>query len=486
MNTATPPASLPQPPATGEHGWPSATELAAVIKSRETSAREVVENYLDRIAMINPALNAMCTIRPEEALQQADRVDETIARRGSLPPFAGVPIAIKDLHPVQGWELCSASRATGKVVMPQDAVAVRALRNAGFIFVGSTTSPEFGTVSVTESAHHGVTRSPWDTGRSPGGSSGGAAAAVASGMLPIAHGSDGAGSIREPASFCGLVGLKPSRGLVPGDAMFMEGYATEGVLTRTVEDTAAALDVFAAEPPVGWYVAPSSDIGYRAATTKDPGRLRVAFSCRPAFPQGVDPAAEAMGRQAAELLAALGHDVIERDIPGLDQEWFQEKFEIIYATGSADVDILDEDAVEPLNRTLRAASRRTDSLTYARAVIDVQLATRAMYRLWDDIDILLTPTNPVLSPPEGALWQGQDADPWLPLRRAEETASLTVVANVLGLPAISIPLIEHVDGMPLGTQLIGGRNRDAQVLALAAQLERAHPWRHRTPAGISV
>jgi amidase len=485
MNTASERA-LPAPIGTTEIGWPTATELAAAIKTGSVTSRAITERYLDRIEAINPVLNAMCTIRPDEALAAADATDEAIRSGQEVGPFAGVPTAIKDLHPVRGWELCSASQAVGNVVMPRDAVAVRALRNAGFVFVGSTTSPEFGTVSVTESARHGVTRSPWDTERSPGGSSGGAAAAVASGMLPIAHGSDGAGSIREPASFCGLVGMKPSRGLVPGDAMWMEGYATEGVLTRTVDDTAALLDVFAAEKPVGWYRHPAPPTSYRAAAERDPRRLRVGFSTRPAFPQRVDPAAAEMGRRAADMVASLGHEVIEVDIPGLDQEWFQEKFEIIYATGSADVDVVDEDRVEPLNRTLRAASRRTDSLTYVRAVADVQLQAREMYPLWDDIDILLTPTNPVLSPGEGALWQGQDADPWLPLRRAEETASLTVMANVLGLPAISIPLVEHVNRMPLGTQLIGGNNNDCTVVALAGQLERAFPWRSRRPAGIDL
>lgn len=485
MNSS-PVRDLPAPVGTTELGWPTATELAAAVRSGSVTSREVTGRYLERIEAINPELNAFCTVRRDEALAAADSVDRAVRDGADLAPFAGVPTAIKDLHPVKDWELCSASEAVGQELMESDAVAVRALRNAGFVFVGSTTSPEFGTVSVTESARHGVTRSPWDTDRSPGGSSGGAAAAVASGMLPIAHGSDGAGSIREPASFCGLVGMKPSRGLVPGDALFMEGYATEGVLTRTVADTAAALDVFAAEKPVGWYRHPAPPTSYREAAERDPGRLRVGFSIRPAFPQRVDPAAAAMGRQAAELVASLGHEVVEVDIPGLDQEWFQEMFEIIYATGSADVDVLDEDRVEPLNRTLRAASRRTDSLTYVRAVIDVQLQVRAMYPLWEDIDILLTPTNPVLSPGEGALWQGQDADPWLPLRRAEETASLTVIANVLGLPAISVPLVEHVNGMPLGTQLIGGNNDDCTVLALAGQLERAFPWRTRQPKGITL
>lgn len=474
------------PLGTATEGWPTALELAQAIRNRALSARDVVQRYLERIETINPALNAFCRVEAVAALAAADDVDSAVARGADLPPFAGVPIAIKDLHPVQGWELCSASEAVGAVTMPADAVAVRALRRAGFIFVGSTTSPEFGTVSVTESARHGVTRSPWDLNRSPGGSSGGAAAAVAAGLLPLAHGSDGAGSIREPASFCGLVGMKPSRGLVPGDAMFMEGFATEGVITRTVEDTAALLDVFAAETGVAWYRHPTPDRSYLESAGTEPRKLRVAFSFRPAFPQRVDPAAEAAGRKAAEMVADLGHEVVEADIPGVDQGWFQDLFEIIYATGSADVDVVDEAAVEPLNRTLRTAARNTDALTYVRAVIDLQLGARQMYALWDDFDVLLTPTNPVLSPGEGALWQGQGADPWLPLRRAEETASLTVLANVLGLPAISIPLVETVEGMPLGTQIVGGRNEDGTVLALAAQLERAYPWRHRTPSGVPL
>ncbi|MEV0202679.1 amidase [Nonomuraea sp. NPDC050691] len=493
MTETTPRPAPREPVGTGPEGWPTATELAGLIARREVSAREVLDGYLERIDAIDPALNAFCRVDHDDARKAAGEADARTARAAAtgepLPPFHGVPTAIKDLHPVRGWPLCSASNAVGHQVMADDAPAVKALRQAGFVFLGATTSPEFGTVSVTESARHGVTRSPWDLGRSPGGSSGGAAAAVAAGLLPVAHGSDGAGSIREPASFCGLVGMKPSRGLVPSDAHYMEGFATEGVLSRTVLDTAAVLDELVAAPRTTWYEVPRPEVPLRERARRDPGPLRIGLVVQPAFPAEVDPQAVALVRRAADLLSDLGHKVVDHRIPGLDPEWFTPRFDVLYATGSADTPVVDEEAVEPLNRTLRAAARRTDSLTYVTTMLELQWRSAEMYRAWDGedgVDVVLTPTNPVLAPSEGALWEGQDADPWLPLRRAEETASLTVVGNLLGLPAISVPLIEQGGGLPLGVQLIGGRWQDGTVLSLAGQLERAHPWRHRRPAGLPL
>ncbi|MFI7124821.1 amidase [Nonomuraea sp. NPDC050153] len=477
---------MTDPVGTGPEGWPAATELAEQIATGKASSREIVEGYLARIDAIDPALNAFCHVAPDEARQAADAADELARQGGPLPPFLGVPIAIKDLHPVRGWPLCSASDGVGHDVMEHDAPAVRALREAGFVFVGATTSPEFGTVSVTESARHGATRNPWNLEHSPGGSSGGSAAAVAAGLLPVGHASDGAGSIREPASYCGLVGMKPSRGLVPSDAHYMEGFATEGVLTRTVLDTAAILDVLAAAPRPTWYAPPRPDVPFRQRAERDPGRLRIGLNLQPAFPAHVHPTAVAVARRAADLLADLGHEVVEQDVPGLDPGWLTPRFDILYATGSADCAVIDESAVEPLNRTLRQAARDTDSLTYVTTILELQLRSAEMYQAWDAVDVLLTPTNPVLAPRVGSLWEGQEADPWAPLRRAEETASLTVLANLLGLPAISVPLVERAGDLPLGVQLIGGRWQDGTVLALAGQLERAHPWRHRRPAALPL
>ncbi|GII94624.1 amidase [Sinosporangium siamense] len=477
---------MTDPVGTGREGWPTASELAEHIRAGKVGSREIVEGYLARIEKIDPALNAFCHVTPDEARQAADAADAQVRQGGTLPPFHGVPIAIKDLHPVRGWPLCSASNGVGHEVMKSDALAVRALREAGFVFVGATTSPEFGTVSVTESDRHGATRNPWDLAYSPGGSSGGSAAAVAAGLVPVGHASDGAGSIREPASYCGLVGMKPSRGLVPADAHYMEGFATEGVLTRTVLDTAAILDVFAAAPRPTWYAPPRPETPFQERALRDPGRLRIGLNLQPAFHVEVDPAARDTLRRAADMIADLGHEVVEQDIPGLDPDWFAPRFDIFYSTGSADCAVVDESAVEPLNRTLRQAARETDSLTYVTTILELQLRSAEMYKAWDSVDVLLTPTNPVLAPRVGSLWEGQETDPWVPLRRALQTASLTALGNMLGLPAISVPLVPQPGALPLGVQLIGGRWQDGTVLALAGQLERAYPWRHRTPAGLPL
>lgn len=463
----------------------TAIELADMVRQGEVSPSELVDYYLARIAALEPKINAFCQVTADEARQTARKLDNRLHGDDDLPPFFGVPIGIKDLHPVKGWPLCSASEAVDHAVMPADAPAVKVLRDAGFIFLGATTSPEFGTVSVTESARHGVTRNPWALTHSPGGSSGGSAASVAAGMLPIAHGSDGAGSIRAPASYCGLVGLKPSRARVPSEAHGLEGLVSEGVITQTVEDTAAVLELFARAPRRSWYVAPSPDRSYRDCVTESLPRLRIGLNLQPAFPVLVHQHAVQVARAAADLLTTLGHDVTEVVVPGLDPEWFQAAFDILYMTGSADCLIDDEGRLEPLNRVMRQRARATDSLTYVGTVYALQLRSAEMLQAWDGVDVILTPTNPILAPVEGWLWKGQDRDPWLPLRRAEQTAAFTVLANVLGLPAISLPLFSQPDGMPLGVQLVGGPWDDATVLALAAELERALPWRERHPVGLS-
>jgi amidase len=460
----------------------SATELAASVREGQVSPSEALELYLERIERFEPQLNAFCAVTADSAREVARGQEELLAAgKEDLPPFLGVPIAIKDLHPVAGRPLCSASVGAEHPVMDADGAAVKALRDAGFVFVGETTSPEFGTVSVTESHRHGITRNPWNPALSPGGSSGGSAAAVAAGMLPIAHGSDGAGSIREPASYCGLVGMKPSRSRVPVDVEVLEGLVSEGVLCHTVEDTAAVLDCFAATPRHSWYAPPTPTGSFREQASLEPGRLRVGLNLQPSFPVDPHPNAKAILAQAGDLLSELGHDVVEARIPAHDPEWFQRIFEVIYSTGSGDVPIADEAKVEPLNRHLRRLARGTDALTYVQTVYELQLKSAEMLAAWDEVDVLVTPTNPILAPPEGWQWEGQDEDPMVALRRAEETASLTVLGNVLGLPAISVPVFVQPDGMPLGVQLVGRPWEDGRVLSLAGQLEAARPWRDRVP-----
>lgn len=459
----------------------SATELASLVRRRQVLPSELVGFYLDRIARLNPGLNAFCHLAAEEALEEALRYDGLLRTRSPLPPFFGVPIGIKDLHPVRGWPLCSASNATTHPPALADGAAVRALRQAGFIFLGSTTSPEIGVVAVTESSRHGATSNPWSLGRSPGGSSGGAAASVAAGMLPVAHGSDGAGSIRCPASYCGLVGLKPSRGRVPAETLGFEGLVSEGVLTHSVEDTGAVLDVFDAALKSTWYAAPTPLCSYRRCTREAPRRLRIGLNLQPAFPASIHPDALAVVEAAADALDVLGHEVTPVEIPGLEPEWMRRVFEVIWVTASAGLTIPDDSRLEPLNRVMRERARANDSMTYVEAVYELQLRSAEMSRAWEDVDVMLTPTNPVPAPPLGSIWEGQEEDPWRPLRRAEETAAFTVLSNVLGLPAISLPLATPSDGVPLGVQLVGRLWDDATVLALSGELERTRPWRARRP-----
>ncbi len=285
----------------------SAAEQAALVRAGDASARELVESALRRIEALDPKLNAFIELDGERALEAADEV-----RPGDAQPFAGVPIAIKGNVPVAGLCMNFASKFLAGHRPSHSAYLVRRLREAGFVVVGTTNLPEFGILPTTEPRHTGVTRNPWDLERTPGGSSGGSAAAVASGMIPIAHGNDGGGSLRTPAACTGLIGLKVSRGRVSrGPDLGDSWLASEGVLTRTVADTALALDVLGGYEVGDATWAPRPAEPYALAMRRDPGRLRVGVTAANAL--AVEPDDESMRglRFAAELLAALGHDVEE-------------------------------------------------------------------------------------------------------------------------------------------------------------------------------
>ncbi|WP_169792032.1 amidase [Jiangella muralis] len=427
---------------------------------------------------LDPLTHAFCRVDHDEALEVAAELDQRVAQGAAMPgPLAGVPTAMKDLHSERGKPLCSSSAAIKHPVMDADSPAIRALRDAGLVSIGATVSAEFGVSAVTESPLHGVAINPWNAERISGGSSGGAAVAVASGILTVAHGSDGAGSIREPASYCGLVGMKASRGRVPSNGV---GWASEGVLTRTVEDTAAALDALAAAELPHWYRPPERSRSFLEAARTDPPPLRVAVSTMPALPVEVDPEASRVVEAVADLLADLGHDLVRRDIPGLDPARLQEPFETYWSCISAGYTIEDEDSLDPLNAYLRQRALQTDTLAYVSALDSLVAQSIPMYALWRDVDVVLTPTSAIPAPRVGEVGTAPGEDPIKGLHRVEALAAMTFPANLLGLPAISIPVIDAVP-TPLGAQLIGGPQRDDVVLSLAGQLERARPWRGRVP-----
>ena len=287
-----------------------AVALAKAVRDGDVTPVELVERSLREIERADGELNAFVTVCAEQALETA---------RGPLPdgPFTGVPIAIKDLTETAGIRTTFSSRAFADYVPEHDVAVVRRLKQAGFVIVGKTNTPEFGVTAVTESELNGACRNPWDLSRTPGGSSGGAAAAVAAGLVPVAHGSDGGGSIRIPAACCGLVGLKPSRGRVSsapyGDGL--AGLSTHGALTVTVRDTAALLDVLAGYEPGDPSWAPPPERPFLDEVGADPGRLRIALAVEPPVPFPVDPACLDAAYGAAELLTELGHEVVETTPP---------------------------------------------------------------------------------------------------------------------------------------------------------------------------
>jgi len=378
-----------------------AVALADAVRRREVTPVELVEETFRRIEATDDRLNAFVTLCHEEA---------AAAACGDLPegPFRGVPIAIKDLTDVAGLPTTYSSRPFSRNVAAADAALVRRVRAAGFVIVGKTNTPEFGSTAVTESVLNGVCRNPWNPERTPGGSSGGAAAHVAAGVLPLAHGSDGGGSIRIPASCCGLFGLKPSRGRISpapyGDGSF--ALSQSGPLAWSVRDAAAFLDVVAGYEPgdAAWLPAPTRP--FAAEVGADPGRLRVAWTAEPAIPNDVDERCVAAARAAAAFLEELGHDVVEATPPWRD-DTLLDRFSYLWRVGPA-LYGTDPAELEPLNEALVLAARETTALEYAQAVIALQRYARRVTAFWNDVDVLLTPTLAMLPVPIGWVFEPDD------------------------------------------------------------------------------
>ena len=459
-----------------EPAFAPARELARLVREREISSSDLVRTSLERIERLDPELNAFVTVCAEEALETARAIDEG----GGSGPFRGVPIAIKDLSATAGIRTTYSSRAFADFVPDFDTAVVRRLRDAGFVIVGKTNTPEFGTTAFTESELNGATANPWNAERTPGGSSGGAAAALAAGLVPIAHGSDGGGSIRIPASCCGLVGLKPSRGRVSAAPFTsFEGLSTSAPIARSVADAAALLDVMAGYEPGDPWWAPPPERPFLEEVDTSPGRLRVAATAEPPIAVPVDPECKAALASAAGLLADLGHDVVERT-PPWSEAWLADTFIAVWQVTPALHPVDDLSLLTPLNRELVELSSRTSAAHYGRAAVRLQLLARRVVAFWNEVDVVLTPT--LALPPVPIGWQEDGVTGAVDqLRRNTEFTPFTAIANVTGLPAISLPLHSTSDGLPIGVQAIGPPAGDALVLRLAAQLEDAHPWADTRP-----
>jgi amidase len=461
----------------------SAIELASMIRAGEVSAHELVETSLRRIDELEPTVGAFTHVAHDAALEVAGAVQARDPR-----PFAGVPIAIKDNKPVSGMPVTMCSDLFSDLVAGHDAFLVRRLRDAGFVIVGKTRLPEMGILPTTEPRRFGPTRNPWALDRTPGGSSGGSAAAVASGMVPIAHGNDGGGSIRIPAACCGLVGLKPARGRVSlgpeiGDSFLL----CEGVLTRTVADTAAVLDLLAgyelgdttwAPPPP----APFSELGAR-----EPGRLRVGLALNPPLEGAtVEPVCEQAARDAGKLLESLGHQLEEITPPWSEQNVLSD-FTRLWAPLISMTTMIGaairgreatEDDVEPLTWLMWENAQSTPSLAFLSSEAKMKSLARSLVAFLEPYDAVLTPA--LARPPvEIGEIHGRGPDPWGNYQRSGHFTPFTAICNVTGVPAISVPLYHGEDGLPLAVQLIGRPLAEDVLLSLGAQLERTMPWAER-------
>ena len=462
----------------------TAVQIADAVNAGGLSAVEVAEVALALADERGPRYGAFTVLAPERALADARRTSARIAA-GERLPLAGVPCPIKDLNPVAGlpWEAGSAA-LRGNIATDDDPI-VGWFGAAGTSMIGKTATPEFGLPCYTEPDGRPPTVTPWDPSRMAGGSSGGAAAAVAAGIAPIAHASDGGGSIRIPASACGLVGLKVSRGLISSGARPPgPGLGTEGVVSRTVRDSALALDVLAGPRPGDTYWAPVDPEGYLASCDRPPAPLRVGVLTTPVIVADaeVHPACLDAVARAALLLQGLGHQVVDAPVAFAAEKW--EVFRSVWQVGALSIPLPPEadPMLTPLTRWLRAGGRQASGLDYAGAAASIQLLTREVAQTWAEYDVILSPTLAQPPAPVGSL--RNDEDPAADFAAQTRYTPWSSVFNLTGRPAISLPLhTARVDGpdsseLPIGVMLGGRFGAESILLGLAATLEEAAPWTH--------
>jgi amidase len=402
-----------------------------------------------------------------------------------------VPTAIKELNPVAGQRMTMGSALFGDYTPDYDAYAVRRLREAGFVLIGRTSAPELGIVPVTEPRRFGPTRNPWDHDRTPGGSSGGAAAAVAAGILPVAHGSDGAGSLRIPAACCGLAGLKSSRGCISrGPDLGDDFLSTDGALTRSVGDTAHLLDVLAGYEVGDATWAPPPPEPFVVMAARPPRTLRIAVTTASPLNTQVDPVCANAVHDAARLLAALGHEVEEVTPPIWDASQVEQNFMMLYAasiaTGVRYGEIVSgrkvtPELVEALTWGFYQLGTTVSAADHAGSQVLIQAFARKLIAFLSSYDVLLLPSLGRRPLAIGTI-DTSGPDPVAEFRKAIEFSPFTATWNATGQPAISLPLYQGPDGLPLGVQLVGPPLGEGLLLALAAQLEAAQSWAGRRPA----
>jgi amidase len=469
--------------------WLDATSQAELVRRGEASPAELVDAAIERVEKLNGEVNAVIHPRFEQARAEA---------AGDLPdgPLRGVPFVLKDLVAESAGDPHHAGIAGVKaagLVSDHDTELVRRFRAAGLVLIGKTNTPELGLFPTTEPAAYGPSRNPWDLGRSTGGSSGGSAAAVATGMVAIGHANDGGGSIRIPASECGLVGLKPSRGRVPLWPDLPEswgGLVAELAVTRSVRDTAAILDAVAG-PCVGdLHTPPAPTRPYAEEVGADPGRLRIGLLVdSPDGATPVHPDCVAAAESAGRLLESLGHTVEVASPPALRRPDLVDVFLPCYGVWTAaDLETygqrigqeLTAEDVEPGTWAIAEIGRSTSGVRYKQSLLSLQKQSAAVQQWWaEGWDLLLTPTIPEPPPVLGQF--GSPDNPLAGVFRSAAIVPFTAPFNITGQPAVSLPLHWNDSGLPIGVQFVAAYGREDVLIRLAAQLEQAQPWADRRP-----
>lgn len=455
----------------------TALEQGALVASGEVSAVELTDHYLDRAERLDD-VGAFVTLTPDRARERAGALGPG---RG---PLHGVPTAVKDLNLTAGVRTTFGSAAFADFVPDVSDAVVLALEASGLVSLGKTATPEFGSPCYTEPEGRPAAVTPYDRTRMAGGSSGGAAAAVAAGLAPVAQGSDGGGSIRIPASCCGLVGLKPSRGRISGAPMYGDpvGLATAGPIARTVRDAAALLDVLTGRRPGDPTWAPPPGGPFLDACEREPGRLRIARFVAPVIADvGVDPECVTAWADTSELLESLGHDVEDIAVP-LPPEAVG-VFETCWAvlTALSVVSPEQEPLLRPLTRWLSERGRAVSGPDFGLAIGAIRRIAAGALESLAPYDAVLTPTLAQLPLPVGAI--RDDADPAADFEAQKAFTPYTSAWNVTGMPAITLPLHWTAAGLPVGVMLAARPAEDELLLSLAAQIEVAAPWRDRRPPG---
>jgi amidase len=468
-----------------DYGSFDALALAELVRKKEVKPIELVDAAIEKIERLNPNLNAVITPLFEQGRKAAS---------GNLPqgPLTGVPYLLKDIGAVLGGVRMTMGTAFLKDFVPDhDSELVLRLKRAGLVIVGKTSTPELGILPTTESHFLGRTRNPWNLERTTGGSSGGSAAAVAARMVPAAHANDGGGSIRIPASCCGVFGLKPTRArnpLGPDLGDMFGGLIAEHAVTRSVRDSAALLDATSG-PDIGDpYWAPPPARPFLREVGADPGKLRIAFTATGVPGVSIHPDCLAAVKDAAKLCADLGHEVEEASLP-VNRELIGKACMVLWSAGCAwTIDGLamatkkapSPDSFEPLTWVLYEMGKKQSASAYLLSVTLLQKISRDLARASQKYDVWMTPTLAEPPVPLGS-FDSPPEDPLRGYRRAESFVPFTPICNVTGNPAMSVPLFWNGEGLPVGTHFIGRFGDEATLFRLAAQLESARPWANRRP-----